>query len=166
MEPVAPAQADSFFFSFSHRLYCLNIIILYTNVNFLQNSIFHMARSLHSPFYATFPSRTISPNHNLPDGVVVVQLLSCVQLCDAIDGSPPGSSVHEISQARVLEWVAISFFQGSFWPRDWTQGLTGRFFITSTTWEAHSCPNAGKFFKLKTQADFTSPHSQLLPYRA
>ena len=90
----------------------------------------------------------------------------CLTLCDPMNYSPLDSSVHEISQARVLEWVAISFFQGSFWPRDWTQGLTGRFFITSTTWEAHSCPNAGKFFKLKTQADFTSPHSQLLPYRA
>ena len=35
--------------------------------------------------------------------------------------SPPGSSVHGISQARILEWVAISFSRGSSWPRDWTQ---------------------------------------------
>ena len=35
--------------------------------------------------------------------------------------SPPGSSVHGILQARVLEWVAISFSRGSSWPRDWTQ---------------------------------------------
>ena len=40
---------------------------------------------------------------------VVVQLLSCVRLCIAIDYSPPGSFVHEIFQARILEWVAISF---------------------------------------------------------
>ena len=32
----------------------------------------------------------------------------CPTLCDPIDGSPPGSSVHEIFQARMLEWVAIS----------------------------------------------------------
>ena len=32
----------------------------------------------------------------------------------------PGSSVHAISQARILEWVAISFSRRSFWPRDWT----------------------------------------------
>ena len=38
-----------------------------------------------------------------------------------MDCSPPGSSVHGISQARVLEWVAISFSRGSFWSRDWTQ---------------------------------------------
>ena len=34
---------------------------------------------------------------------------SCPTLCDPIDGSPPGSSVHGIFQARVLEWVAIAF---------------------------------------------------------
>ena len=38
--------------------------------------------------------------------------------CDAVDYSPPGSSVHEISQARILEWVAISFSRGSSWCRD------------------------------------------------
>ena len=37
-----------------------------------------------------------------------------------VDCSLPGSSVHGISQARVLEWVAISFSRGSSWPRDWT----------------------------------------------
>ena len=37
--------------------------------------------------------------------------------------SPPGSSVHEISQARILEWVAISFSRGSSQPRDGTLGL-------------------------------------------
>ena len=35
-------------------------------------------------------------------------LQSCLTLCDPIDGSPPGSSVHGILQARTLEWVAIS----------------------------------------------------------
>ena len=37
-----------------------------------------------------------------------------------MDGSPPGSSVHRISQARILEWVAIPFSRGSFQPRDQT----------------------------------------------
>ena len=37
-----------------------------------------------------------------------------------LDCSPPGSSVHGISQVRILEWVAISFSRGSSWPRDWT----------------------------------------------
>ena len=40
------------------------------------------------------------------EGVLVAQL--CLTLCDPIDWSPPGSSVHGIFQARILEWVAIS----------------------------------------------------------
>ena len=40
-------------------------------------------------------------------------LQSCPTLCDPIDGSPPGLSVHGISQARILEWVAISLSRGS-----------------------------------------------------
>ena len=38
-----------------------------------------------------------------------------------MDCSLPGSSIHGIFQVRVLEWIAISFSRGSFWPRDWTQ---------------------------------------------
>ena len=42
---------------------------------------------------------------------------SCPTLCDPMDCSPPGSSVHGISQARILKWVAISFSRGSSWPK-------------------------------------------------
>ena len=42
---------------------------------------------------------------------------SCPTLCDLIDCSPPGSSVHGILQARILEWVAIPFSRRSSWPR-------------------------------------------------
>ena len=42
-------------------------------------------------------------------------------LCDPMDCSPPGSSIHWILQARILEWVAISFSRGSSQPRDRTQ---------------------------------------------
>ena len=45
---------------------------------------------------------------------------SC-QLCDPMDCSPPGSSVHGTLQARILEWVAIPFSRRSSQPRDWTQ---------------------------------------------
>ena len=49
-----------------------------------------------------------------------------------MDCSLPNSSVHGISQARVLKWVAIFFFRGSSWPRDWTyiSWLADRFFTT------------------------------------
>ena len=49
---------------------------------------------------------------------VKVKSLSHVQLCDPMDYSLPGSSVHGILQARILEWVAISFSRGSSRPRD------------------------------------------------
>ena len=44
----------------------------------------------------------------------------CPTLCNPMNCSLPGSSVHWISQARILEWVAISFSRGSSWPREWT----------------------------------------------
>ena len=54
----------------------------------------------------------------------------CPSLCDPKDCSLPGSSVHVIFQARVLEWVAIFSSRASFRPRDWTHisfiSCTGR----------------------------------------
>jgi len=44
-----------------------------------------------------------------PTAAAAKSLQSCLTLCDPIDGSPPGSSVPGILQARILEWVAISF---------------------------------------------------------
>ena len=46
---------------------------------------------------------------------------SCPTLCNAMDCSPPGSSVHGILQASIQEWAAISSSMGSSWPRDRTQ---------------------------------------------
>ena len=43
---------------------------------------------------------------------------SCLTLCNPVDHSVPGSFVPGISQSRILEWVAMSFFRGSSWPRD------------------------------------------------
>ena len=45
----------------------------------------------------------------------------CLTLCDPMDCSLPGSSVHGVFQARVQKWVAISFCRGSSQPRDWTR---------------------------------------------
>ena len=46
---------------------------------------------------------------------------SCPALCDPMDCSPPGSSAHGILQARILEWVAISFSKGSSQTKDRTR---------------------------------------------
>ena len=60
--------------------------------------------------------------------MLVAQL--CPALCDPMDCSPPGSSAHGILQARILEWVVISFSRGSSQPSDQTQvsRIAGRFF--------------------------------------
>ena len=62
---------------------------------------------------------------------------SCPTLCNPMDCSPLGSSVHGVFQARILEQVAISFTRGSSQPRDWSQVscIAGRFF----TILAHMC---------------------------
>ena len=48
----------------------------------------------------------------------VLSLQSCPTLCHPMDCSPPGSSVHGILQARILEWIAVPFSRGSSRPRD------------------------------------------------
>ena len=71
----------------------------------------------------------------------VCSSLSCLTLFCPVDCSPPGSSVHEILQARVLEWVAIFLLQGSSGPRIEPLLLVfpvsaGGFFTSSGNWEA------------------------------
>ena len=63
---------------------------------------------------------------------------SCPTLWDLLDCSLPGSSIPGIFQARVLEWVAISFSRGSSQLRDWTwvSHIAGRHFIIWATREA------------------------------
>ena len=67
----------------------------------------------------------------------------CPTLCDSMDYSPPGSSIHGILQARILQWVAISFSRGSSWPRDWTRVscIAGRCFTIWATRKAHRLAN-------------------------
>ena len=64
----------------------------------------------------------------------------CLTVCIAMDCSPPGSSADGISQARTLEWVAISFSRGSSRPRDRTRiffsSCIGQILYHLTTWEA------------------------------
>ena len=63
---------------------------------------------------------------------------SCLTLCDPMNHSLPGSYVHGILQARILEWVANPFSRRASWPGDWTQVscIAGRFFTIWATREA------------------------------
>ena len=62
--------------------------------------------------------------------------------------SPPGSTVHGILQARILEWVALPSSRGSFQPRDQTQVfcIAGRFFTTELPGKTLVAQESKKFF--------------------
>ena len=82
--------------------------------------------------------------------VLVAQL--CLTLCDPVDCSPPGSSVHGILHLRILECVAISFSRGSSWSRDqtWVSWIAGRFFtIWATSISCHHCIVYPSLFLIK-----------------
>ena len=59
---------------------------------------------------------------------------SCLTLCDAVDGSQPGSPIPVILQARTLEWVAISFFNA--WKRKVNMKSLSRVRLFATPWTA------------------------------
>jgi len=58
---------------------------------------------------------------SLDKRVYYVHARSCLTLCNPMDCSPPDSSVHGIFQARILEWVTISYSRRSSQSTDWTQ---------------------------------------------
>ena len=75
-------------------------------------------------------------------------------LCDPIRLCPLGSSVHRISQARILEWVAISFSRGPSRPRDqthvsWFPALAGWFFTTEPPGKSERYKVIGEFISVK-----------------
>ena len=85
-------------------------------------------------FSDNFKQTMIHPYSGMCTCACCAQSLSCVQPCNPMDCSPPGSSVHGIFQARILEWVGISYSRGSSWPRDGTctSCLAGGFFTAET----------------------------------
>ena len=115
-----------------------------------RNSIPHDSLSLNSSVLSAFQSRhlqlllchsffqmkgsekTSSSIHSVNHSVILDSL-------QPMDCSLPGSSVHGISQARKLEWLAIFFSRRSSWPRGWTQVsyIARRFF---TIWATRECP--------------------------
>ena len=63
---------------------------------------------------------TVIINSTVNSSCFYLAVKSCLTLCNPMDCSPPGSSVHGIFQARILEWVAIFSSRGSSQPRDQT----------------------------------------------
>ena len=93
-----------------------------------------------------------------------VKCLSHVWFCDPMDCSLPGSSVHGIFQARVLEWVAISFSRRSSPPRDWTwvSHVVGRHFTVWATREV-SYVTKTKQCRKKNGLFFSPPWKPWIP---
>ena len=83
---------------------------------------------------------------------------SCLTFCDPMNYSLPGSSLHGIFQARVLEWVVISSSRRSSWPRDrtWVSSIVGRYFASWATSEVllfigeTGCGIHGNFYTILT----------------
>ena len=117
------------------RLWCFVTGALRTNTPPLQNP------PRHRPLLVT--------SFILKVKVLVSQ--SCPTLGDPMDCSPPGSSVHGILQARMLEWVAISSSRGSSLPRTLTQFscIAGKFFTVWATREASFVLNNGLFPRMQ-----------------
>ena len=95
--------------------------------------------------------------------VEVLLAQSCPTFCDPIDCSPPGSFFRGIFQARIVEWVAISFSRGSSWPRDQTQVscIAGGCF---TVWATREALLVISYVQMKTSVKyyFISAHLEKL----
>ena len=63
----------------------------------------------------------LGSRHSRGRCVCAKSLQSCPTICDPMDCSPPGSAVHGILQARILDWIAMPSSRGSFQPRDQSQ---------------------------------------------
>ena len=87
--------------------------------------------------YVTSISWLLTTAVNISEWSEVIQ--SCPTLCNPMGCSLPGSSVHGIFQARILEWVAISFCRESSWSRGrtWVSHIVGRRFTIWATRQAH-----------------------------
>ena len=106
-------------------------------------------------------------SHRYPLGLAqsacVCVLLSRVWLCDPLDCSSRGFSVHGILQARILEWTPIS--RGSSWPRDQTlvSGIAGRFFTIWATGKSAQREQAKSLALFFPRRDLTAYFSSFCP---
>ena len=89
---------------------------------------------------------------------------SCPTLCDPMDSSLPGSAIHGVFQARILEWAATSFSRGSSQPRDrtWVSCIADRCFTVWATREAHSRTDATQIYTENNFLDFLSSNSSIM----
>ena len=114
-----------------------------------------------SNFCFFFPTRTLF-NHSLIQKYVAAAAKSlrlCPTLCDPIHGSPPGSPIPGILQARTLEWVAISF--SNAWKWKGKAKLLSRVQLLATPWTAaHQAPPSMGFSRQENWSGVPLPSPQ------
>ena len=88
--------------------------------------------------YCSFPREALPLIFSQRVCMHAKSLQSFLTLCNSMNCSLPGSSVHRILQARIMKWVANPFSQGASWPKDWTHVscIAERFFTVWATREA------------------------------
>jgi len=104
--------------------------------------------------------------HRVLSSVLVAQ--SCLIFCNPMDCSSPGSSVHGILQARILEWVAMPSSKGSFWLGDktWISCIAGKFFticVLVLIKEQSYYPSPPLFFPQRRRHFLSEKRWNLLP---
>ena len=109
------------------------------------------------PCWVFIPSLSLVEVLSVIIHACVCCLFSRVWLCNAMDCSPPGSSVHGILQARILDRVATSFYRASSWPRIFLTHGSNPHLLCLLHWQADSVPLAspGKPGVLKTMEDMS-----------
>ena len=110
---------------------------------------------------------TVRIGHGTTATAAANSLQSCPTLCDPIDGSPPGPVVPGIPQARILEWVAISFSNAWKWKVKVKSLSHGRLFMTPWT-EAYQAPLSRGFSRQEYWSGVPLPspwNNRLVPNR-
>ena len=123
----SPLRGESCHFLPYHSFACLHSFTKYVSIckqHFVQIYVYFMyIYYIYLSLMACRGPRSRMPMafcNNMNKKVKVLVAQTCLTLFYPLDHSLPGSSVHGILQARILEWVAISFSRGSSWPRDQT----------------------------------------------
>ena len=93
--------------------------------------------------FPEFRKNKITHTDKVHAAAAAKSLLSCPTLCDPIDGSPPGSPIPGILQARTLEWVAISFSNAQKWKVKVKSLSSVRLLATSWTAAYQAPPSMG-----------------------
>ena len=99
--------------------------------------------------------------YNVPAAAAAKSLQSCLTLCDPMDGSPPGSPVPGILQARTLEWVAISFSNAGKWKVK-VKSLSHVWLLATPWTAAHQAPPPMGFSRQEYWSGVPSPSQDQL----